>query len=48
MKLETNLVHENGQYIHDGDPFYEGEEHKPSHTGTSFRCTSRGRSLQQP
>ena len=26
MKLETNLVHENGQYIHDGDPFYEGDK----------------------
>ncbi len=26
MKLETNLVHENGQYIHDGDPLYEGDK----------------------
>ncbi len=26
MKLETHLVHENGQYIHDGDPLYEGDK----------------------
>ena len=26
MKIETQLVHENGQYIHDGDPLYEGDQ----------------------
>ncbi len=26
MKVETKLVHENGQYIHYGDPFYEGDQ----------------------
>ncbi len=26
MKVETKLVHENGQYIHEGDPLYQVDQ----------------------